>query len=116
MASQFFPLIDGRFSYCSVPFGDAIPRPLVLRFGEDIPPVPPQNLQTALLIPTPGSYYFHLQLLDISVANHRMGFPPYSFQAKPNGVGGCFIDSGALFTQIDTNTGGINAYGSNRSL
>ena len=110
MASQFFPLIDGRFSYCLVPFGDAIPRPLVLRFGEDIPQVPPQQLQTALLIPIQGSYFFHLELLDISVANHRIGFPPYIFQVRPNAVGGCFIDSGALFTHIDTNAGGINAY------
>ncbi|XP_022717682.1 aspartic proteinase nepenthesin-1-like [Durio zibethinus] len=110
MASQFSPLIHARFSYCLVPFIDAIPRPLVLRFGEDIPQLPPQHVQTTMFLPKPGSNYYDLDLLDISVANHRLGFHPYTFRTRPNGLGGCFIDSGALFSVIDSDTIGVNAY------
>ncbi|XVF03949.1 hypothetical protein REPUB_Repub05bG0037700 [Reevesia pubescens] len=48
--------------------------------------------------------------LVLSVANHRLGFPPYTFHVRTNGLGGCFIDSGALFTTIDSDTLGVNAY------
>ncbi|XVE80323.1 hypothetical protein DITRI_Ditri14bG0130700 [Diplodiscus trichospermus] len=110
MASQFSPLTHTRFSYCLVPFHDALPRPIVLRFGDDIPQPPPQQVQTTMFITPPGSYHFYLQLLDISIANHRLGFHPYTFITKSDGSGGCLIDSGALFTQIDTKTPGVNAY------
>ncbi|EOY12499.1 Aspartic proteinase nepenthesin-1 precursor, putative [Theobroma cacao] len=111
MSSQFSPLIHNRFSYCFVPFLDAMPRPIILRFGEDIPQLPPEHLHTTLFTYTPpGSYYFYLELLDISVANHRLGFQPDTFRIRQDGLGGCFIDSGALVSQIDSNTFGVNAY------
>ncbi|XVF03948.1 hypothetical protein REPUB_Repub05bG0037600 [Reevesia pubescens] len=110
MATQFSPLTHARFSYCMLPFSDAIPRPLVLRFGEDIPQLPPQHVQTTLFVPTPPLNYYYLELLDISVANHRLGFNPYTFHVRTNGLGGCFIDSGALLTYIDSETLGVNAY------
>ncbi|KAB2049115.1 hypothetical protein ES319_A13G155300v1 [Gossypium barbadense] len=110
MASQFSALIQHRFSYCLAPFDDVTPRPLVLRFGEDIPQLPPQSVGSTQLIASPTSYFFYLGLKDISVAGHRIGFPPSIFQIKPNGLGGFFIDSGALFTHIDADALGGNAY------
>ncbi|OMP04485.1 Peptidase A1 [Corchorus olitorius] len=109
MSSQFSPLINSRFSYCFIPFFDAIPRPLVLRFGEDIPQ-PPHLQSTLLLWVTSRPHLYFLELLDITVANHRIGFQPDTFQIRPDGSGGMFIDSGCLFSLIDTNTIGINAY------
>ncbi|XP_017618079.2 uncharacterized protein LOC108462670 [Gossypium arboreum] len=87
MASQFSALIQHRFSYCLAPFDDVTPRPLVLRFGEDIPQLPPQSVGSTQLIASPTSYFFYLGLKDISVA-----------------------DSGALFTHIDADALGGNAY------
>ncbi|XVF03947.1 hypothetical protein REPUB_Repub05bG0037500 [Reevesia pubescens] len=110
MASQFSPTTHARFSYCLVPFGDAMPRPIILRFGEDIPQLDPGQVQTTLFYSQPESYLFYLELLDISVADHRLGFPPDTFKIKPDGFGGCYIDSGALLSQIDLNTFGVNAY------
>ena len=111
MASQFSPLTQARFSYCLVPFRDAIPNPIILRFGEDIPQLPPGQVQTTLFVnPPPRSYLYYLELLDISVGNHRLGFPPNTFKIRPDGSGGCYIDSGAFISQIDFNTFGVNAY------
>ncbi|XP_022753631.1 aspartic proteinase nepenthesin-1-like [Durio zibethinus] len=112
MASQSSSLIHRRFSYCLVPFRDAMPHPVILRFGEDIPQLPPGQVQTTLFVySSPRRYYFFfLELLDISVANHRLGFHPDTFRTRPDGLGGCYIDSGALLSQIDVNTVGVNAY------
>ncbi|OMP04484.1 Peptidase A1 [Corchorus olitorius] len=109
MVTQFAPVIQSRFSYCLIPFPDAMPRPLILRFGEDIPQRP--HLQSALMWQVQLSpIFYYLELLDITVANHRIGFHPDTFRIRPDGSGGLFIDSGALFSFIDTNTVGINAY------
>lgn len=110
MASQFSAFIQYRFSYCLAPFAEAIPRPLVLRFGEDIPQLPPQSVGSTQIIFSPPSYFYYLGLEDISVAGHRIGFPPSSFQKKSNGLGGFFIDSGAMFTHLDGDAQGGNAY------
>ncbi|KAL4324633.1 hypothetical protein GQ457_11G012890 [Hibiscus cannabinus] len=48
--------------------------------------------------------------LILNVAQHRIGFPAGTFQVRPDGRGGCVIDSGALITVIDANTPGVNAY------
>ncbi|XVE80322.1 hypothetical protein DITRI_Ditri14bG0130600 [Diplodiscus trichospermus] len=110
MASQFSAITRIRFSYCLVPFQDALPRPIVLRFGDDIPQPPPEHLRTTPFLTAQTAPLFYLELLDISVAGHRLGFPPYTFITRPDGSGGCFIDSGALFTVIDAGTPGVNAY------
>ncbi|KAK5772494.1 hypothetical protein PVK06_048783 [Gossypium arboreum] len=73
MASQFSALIQHRFSYCLAPFDDVTPRPLVLRFGEDIPQLPPQSVGSTQLIASPTSYFFYLGLKDISVAGILKG-------------------------------------------
>ncbi|OMO80591.1 Peptidase A1 [Corchorus capsularis] len=95
MSSQYSDLIQSRFSYCLVPYSSALPRPLVLRFGEDIPQ--PPRLQTTLFMQVPSRpYYYYLQLLDITVANHRIGFHPNTFEIRPNGDGGYFYRLGSF--------------------
>ncbi|KAE8726790.1 putative Monovalent cation:proton antiporter [Hibiscus syriacus] len=111
MARQFSTETNSRFSYCFAPFDGAVPPPLVLRFGEDIPKFPAGHLQSTLVLqPPPYRYFYYLQLLDISVGNYRIGFPPSTFQFRAGGAGGCFIDSGAMYTFIDAGTIGVNAY------
>ncbi|KAJ4839746.1 hypothetical protein Tsubulata_026023 [Turnera subulata] len=109
LVSQLWDSIDRKFSYCLVPFDQAIQAPSVLRFGEDIP-ILPGNLQTTKFVTPPGSYYYYLHLLDISVGLTRIGFAPEIFQIRPDGQGGCVIDSGALISRIDQTTIGRNAY------
>ncbi|KAK8519884.1 hypothetical protein V6N12_003851 [Hibiscus sabdariffa] len=99
-----------RFSYCFAPFDNALPHPLILKFRDDVPRLPPPLVRTTLFVQVPGDTHFHLELLDISVAQHRIGFPADTFQVRPDRTGGCIIDSGALITVIDANTPGVNAY------
>ncbi|XP_061990852.1 aspartic proteinase nepenthesin-1-like [Rosa rugosa] len=110
LASQLSDVTQKRFSYCLVPFTQAQQAPSLVRFGDDIPH-PSSNIQTTPFVPTPGSHYFQLNLLDISVGFRKLGFPPGTFTARPDGSGGCIVDSGALIPQIDQNAqGGRNAY------
>lgn len=109
LVSQLFDDEDRRFSHCFVPFPDAMMSPSFLNFGNDIPP-PPANIQTTPFVTLPWSFHYHLNLLDISVSSHRIGFHPDTFKIKQDGSGGCTIDSGTLITQIDQNTVGIDAF------
>lgn len=110
LASQLSDVTQKRFSYCLVPFTQAQQAPSVVRFGDDIPH-PSSNIQITPFVPTPGSHYFNLNLLDISVGFRKLGFPPGTFKARADGSGGCIIDSGALIPQINQNAeGGRNAY------
>ncbi|XP_022717681.1 aspartic proteinase nepenthesin-2-like [Durio zibethinus] len=104
-------IILNRFSYCLVPFDDELVRPSVLRFGDDIPQ-PVGNLQTTEFLVNAGHYHYHMELLDISVGWHRLGFQlqPDIFRVRQDGTGGCLIDSGFLISTIDQNTTGRNAY------
>ncbi|OVA07015.1 hypothetical protein BVC80_1117g3 [Macleaya cordata] len=49
---------------------------------------------------------YALNLIDISVGDDRkmkrIGFAPGTFASKPDGTGGCVIDSGSALTYIDT--------------
>ncbi|KAG7957548.1 hypothetical protein I3843_11G181400 [Carya illinoinensis] len=101
-----------RFSYCLIPFDEAVVMaPSLLRFGADIP-LPPTNIQTTPFVKPPaGTNYYLLNLQDVSVGFHRLGFPPDTFKPKQDGTGGCIIDSGALISRLDQNTiNGRNAY------
>ncbi|XVE80324.1 hypothetical protein DITRI_Ditri14bG0130800 [Diplodiscus trichospermus] len=106
-------IINYKFSYCLVPFNDELVRPSVLRFGDDIPRLV-GNVQTTdfLVITTAGRYHYNLELLDISVGFHRLGFQlqPDIFRLRNDGTGGCVIDSGSLISTIDQKTIGRNAY------
>ncbi|KAL6185331.1 hypothetical protein ACLB2K_041465 [Fragaria x ananassa] len=110
LASQLGAVTQKRFSYCLVPFTQAQQAPSLVRFGDDIPH-PSSNIQITPFVPTTGSHYFQLNLLDISVGFNKLGLPPGTFAMAPDGSGGCIIDSGALIPQINQNVvGGINSY------
>ncbi|GMJ11505.1 Atypical Aspartic Protease in Roots 1 [Hibiscus trionum] len=109
MMQQFSSTIHSRFSYCLVPFTEVVPESLALNFGSDIPELPP-NAESTLILQSSNNYHYNLELLDISVGGHRLGLPPSAFEVRAGGEGGCFIDSGTLFTHIDANTIGVNAY------
>ncbi|KAJ7948466.1 aspartic proteinase nepenthesin-2-like [Quillaja saponaria] len=107
--TQLFDRIERKFSYCLVPFVDAMMSPSVLRFGSDIP-LPSGNVRTTPFVTVPGPALFHLNLIDISVGFKRLGFPPDTFKYRQGGSGGCIIDSGVLIPRLDQNANGQNAY------
>ncbi|XP_052290083.1 aspartic proteinase CDR1-like [Citrus sinensis] len=113
---QLSDVVDKRFSYCLVPFTDALMAPSIVKFGNDIPPLS-GTVQATTFVPPPGSFYYHLSLIDISVGTRRLGFAPDTFRVRPDGQGGCcwgkiscIIDSGVIIPKIDQTTVGRNAY------
>lgn len=101
-----------RFSYCLAPFHDETVQHGVLRFGDDIR-IPAGNIQTTNFVVTTGRYPYFMELLDISVGFHLMGFQelPDMFLIREDGAaGGCLIDSGFIIGTIDQRTPGRNAY------
>ncbi|KAE8733581.1 putative Monovalent cation:proton antiporter [Hibiscus syriacus] len=109
MMQQFAALTRSRFSYCLVPFTEAVPNTLLLKFGQDIPELPP-HAESTLFVQRTGNDHFFLELLDISVGDYRLGLPPSAFQFRGGGEGGCIFDSGSLFTIMDSNSVGVNVY------
>ncbi|MBA0632590.1 hypothetical protein Godav_001299 [Gossypium davidsonii] len=111
LMSQLSSFTNFRFSYCLVPFPDLIPHTLFLRFGDDIPLLPPERVKTTMFVHAPYLYNYYVNLVTISFLNDRLGFPPSQFQLREDGLGGCFVDSGYLLTAIEDNyVGGVNAY------
>lgn len=106
---QLSDVVDKRFSYCLVPFTDALMAPSIVKFGNDIPPLS-GTVQATTFVPLPGSFYHHLSLIDISVGTRRLGFAPDTFRVRPDGQGGCIIYSGVIIPKIDQTTVGRNAY------
>lgn len=106
---QLSDVVDKRFSYCLVPFTDALMAPSIVKFGNDIPPLS-GTVQATTFVPPPGSFYYHLSLIDISVGTRRLGFAPDTFRVRPDGQGGCIIYSGVIIPKIDQTTVGRNAY------
>lgn len=99
LPSQLKNLINKRFSYCLPSSHRPMTQSGVLRFGEDIQSIP--NLRKTPFVRVNRSSHYFLNLLDISVAGHRLGFPPGTFSLKQNGSGGVIIDSGCSVTNID---------------
>ncbi|KAK9212591.1 hypothetical protein WN943_001973 [Citrus x changshan-huyou] len=67
---QLSDVVDKRFSYCLAPFTDALMAPSIVKFGNDIPPLS-GTVQATTFVPPPGSFYYHLSLIDISVGTRR---------------------------------------------
>ncbi|CAB4308175.1 unnamed protein product [Prunus armeniaca] len=109
LLSQLADQTQRRFSYCLVPFTEAQMAPSVVRFGDDIP-APPGGISTTTFATRPGSPFYNLNLLDISVGSRKLGFPPGTFAFSQSGTRGFFIDSGALISQLDQNANGRNTY------
>ncbi|OVA11120.1 Peptidase A1 [Macleaya cordata] len=90
-----------RFSYCLVQSGLRVNS--FLRMGDDVViKAPRSSLQTTPFVSYKNPTMYALNLLDISVENNRIGFPPGTFASKPDGTGGCVIDSGSAITFMDT--------------
>uniref|UniRef100_A0A6V7QY66 Peptidase A1 domain-containing protein n=1 Tax=Ananas comosus var. bracteatus TaxID=296719 RepID=A0A6V7QY66_ANACO len=94
---------NGKFVYC---LQRETNRPSVLKFGENavlhgphVKKVPFEDIHSEI-------DYF-VSLIDVSVENRRVGFPPGTFRVRiEHGVlkGGFFIDSGSAYSSF--NTGG----------
>ncbi|KAM1952699.1 hypothetical protein ACFX15_007143 [Malus domestica] len=109
LVTQLADKTKKTFSYCLLPFTDALINPGFVKFGDEIP-LPAGNVYTSPFVTPPGQHYYHLNLLDISVGLKRLGFPPGTFTIGQGGTGGFFIDSGALIPQLNTDASGRNAY------
>ncbi|KAL3733560.1 hypothetical protein ACJRO7_022996 [Eucalyptus globulus] len=73
----------------------------VLRFGEDTKLPPRRDIKSTPLSQLNISWNYYVDLMDISVGDRRLGFPPGKFDLKSNGSGRCVIDSGAMVLQED---------------
>ncbi|KAL5737717.1 hypothetical protein ACOSP7_030478 [Xanthoceras sorbifolium] len=111
LMSQFGDNISKRFSYCMASFAEGLEQPLVLRFGNDIPPHPGTIQTTPYFTLLHYPSYYLMTLLDITIGSVRLNLPPGVFRNVPGGQTlGFFIDSGAPMTMIDQHTNGVNAY------
>lgn len=97
---QLRNIIQGRFSYCLVYSYNVMEVPSVLRFGEDAV-IRGRDVKTIRILNQTVSSSYHLDLLDISVEDERIRFPPGTFALQRNGSGGCMIDTGAIATFMD---------------
>ncbi|XP_065868692.1 aspartic proteinase nepenthesin-1-like [Euphorbia lathyris] len=98
---QLGNITQHRFSYCLVPYDQlstAVFRSL-LRFGNDIN-THGRTFESTPIISPPNMYAYYLDLLDISIGNNRLNFPPNTFSIKRDGSGGCIIDSGTTLTHF----------------
>ncbi|XP_010267876.1 PREDICTED: aspartic proteinase nepenthesin-1-like [Nelumbo nucifera] len=101
LVTQLSNQISQRFSYCLVESALSMKISSFLRFGSDIV-IKGGNVQTTPFVQySQNPKLFALNLVDITVGTRRMNFPPGTFTSKPDGTGGCVIDSGSAFTYID---------------
>ncbi|OVA11123.1 Peptidase A1 [Macleaya cordata] len=105
LTAQIRNEIKRRFSCCFVQSGIYPPhKTSFLRFGDDfVIKSPGGNVQTTPFVRYIDKTMYALNLTDISIGNNsRIGFPPGTFALKPDGSGGCLIDSGAAISYIQT--------------
>ncbi|KAL5737999.1 hypothetical protein ACOSP7_030760 [Xanthoceras sorbifolium] len=99
--TQMGGFIMRRFSYCLIdPFSPGTSWVSYLKFGLDMGYIG-GAVQTTPFVKHPNSYAYGLNLLDISINNKPLHFPPDTFKIKPGGEGGFIIDSGSILTYID---------------
>ncbi|XP_010267877.1 PREDICTED: aspartic proteinase nepenthesin-1-like [Nelumbo nucifera] len=101
LVAQLRDQINRRFSYCLVESALSMKVTSYLRFGSDIVIKGGKLQKTPFLQYKKNPNMFALDLVDITVGTHRMNFQPGTFASKPDGSGGCIIDSGSAFTYID---------------
>ncbi|KAL5738001.1 hypothetical protein ACOSP7_030762 [Xanthoceras sorbifolium] len=100
--SQMGSLIMRRFSYCLInPLSPGSAKVSYLKFGLDMGYIG-GAVQTTPFVKIPRIDAYGLNLLDISINNERLHFPPDTFKLKPSGFGGYIIDSGSILSYIDT--------------
>ncbi|KAI3441623.1 uncharacterized protein J3R85_002222 [Psidium guajava] len=72
----------------------------VLRFGEDTRLPPRKDIKSTPLSQQNISWNYYVDLMDISVGDWRLGFPPGKFDLKSNGSSGCVIDNVTMVTLL----------------
>ncbi|KAK2639095.1 hypothetical protein Ddye_026890 [Dipteronia dyeriana] len=100
--SQLGSFVLRRFSYCLVnPTNSSTPLFSYLKFGDDIGFIGGAVQKTPFTKHPDFPNGYFVNLLDISVDNKRLNFPPDTFTFKPDtGEGGFLIDSGTVLTYI----------------
>ncbi|OWM88744.1 aspartic proteinase nepenthesin-1-like [Punica granatum] len=97
LTMQLFNQIQGRFSYCLVYSKAEMTASSPLRFGEDTVLPPRPDIQTISIVKQRRFKNIYVKLVDVSVGDKRLGFPPGTFDLDTNtGRGGCMFDTGAL--------------------
>ncbi|XP_020086120.1 aspartic proteinase nepenthesin-2-like [Ananas comosus] len=91
---------DGRFSYCLPRIDLHEHQTSFLHFGGDIPEGP-HFATTPIVRNAGGPKDYYLKLHDISVNGKRLNLPRNTFKRKPDGSGGCIIDSGTGITYLE---------------
>ncbi|XP_020086119.1 aspartic proteinase nepenthesin-2-like [Ananas comosus] len=91
---------DGRFSYCLPQIDPREHQTSFLQFGGDIPEGP-HFAATPIVRNAEGAKDYYLKLHDISVDGKRLKLPRNTFKQKPDGSGGCIIDSGSGLTYLE---------------
>ncbi|KAK9677707.1 hypothetical protein RND81_11G161100 [Saponaria officinalis] len=96
-------MFNGNFSYCIQPIlGEGESSPMYLRFGNDVLPQRIEGFQATIMFRYKRRPAYYLNLQGISVDTFRLNILPSAFAFKPDGGGGCLIDSGAAFSYIVT--------------
>ncbi|KAM7280082.1 hypothetical protein ACFE04_007216 [Oxalis oulophora] len=94
--SQFSKYIKSRFSYCLVPRKENGLAPIsYLKFGNDMGYLSPRVQKTKFFKP---DNLYSLELVDVSVDNKRLHYPPGAFR---HGIySGFLIDSGSAISHL----------------
>ncbi|KAL2939407.1 Aspartic proteinase nepenthesin-1, partial [Bienertia sinuspersici] len=97
---QKYQVSQGRFSYClqSPVTATEGKQPMYLRFGDDI--IEPPQMKSTPLHQFKDHPQYYLTLEGISVGNQRLPVDPAVYKIKPDGSGGCIIDSGSYMSYV----------------
>ncbi|KAL2939403.1 Aspartic proteinase nepenthesin-2 [Bienertia sinuspersici] len=97
---QKYQVSQGRFSYClqSPVTATEGKQPMYLRFGDDV--VEPPQMKSTPLHQFKDHPQYYSTLEGISVSNQRLPIDPAVFKMKPDGSGGCIIDSGSYLSYV----------------
>lgn len=90
LVMQLSDRVLSKHSYCVLSMhGEEAQGDVVLSFGTDISIT--LNLQSTPFVTPPGSHYFYLNLIDISVGLEKLELPPGTFRADSQGTEGFLI-------------------------
>lgn len=103
-ASQMEGRIGGRFAYCLPRFTGHAQPPSRLKFGDEAILRDP-HVKTLQFVHVHGKFRYYLPLIDVSIADRRIGFAPGAFAVRRQGQttrGGFIIDTGTTYTRFIT--------------
>nr|CAD1826657.1 unnamed protein product [Ananas comosus var. bracteatus] len=103
-ASQMEGRIGGRFAYCLPRFTGHAQPPSRLKFGDEAILRDP-HVKTLRFVHVHGKFRYYLPLIDVSIADRRIGFAPGAFAVHRRGQttrGGFIIDTGTTYTRFIT--------------